>query len=122
MSIFWDMAREYHAPDNESEVLCERCPFRVKILTIDPPESEKPILDQVRDLRVDYCNLHQIPDPHARQEQVMLIMGYNHALSDVAKLLVRGIPQIVEKMDGTCLDDEADRERFIKALYGADKD
>jgi hypothetical protein len=112
------MAREY--PEvKEGEVLCEKCPFNVQVRTPEPPESDKGILEQIDDLRVDYCTLNQIPNPQDRQEQVMLIMGYNKALTDVAKLIVRGIPPIVEKMDGTCLDDEADRERFIKALYGA---
>ena len=119
MSIFWDMDREYPTASDAAEVLCERCPFKVRILSPEPPESEKPIVEQVRDLKVDYCNLHQIPDPHARQEQVMLIMGYNKGIEDAAKLMVRGLNQVVEQSDGICLDDEEDRERFIKALYGA---
>jgi hypothetical protein len=49
----------------------------------------------------------------------MLIMGYNKGIEDAAKLMVRGLNQVIDQSDGTCLDDEADREQFIKALYGA---
>ena len=113
----WDIAHEYATP-TEGDVLCDKCPFRIRILTPEPPESDKSIVEQIHDLRVDYCNLHQLSDPHARQEQVMLIMGYNKGIEDAAKLMVRGLRQVIDKSDGTCLDDEADRERFIKALYG----
>jgi hypothetical protein len=89
MSIFWDMAKEYPVNTDEGKVLCDQCPFNVQVRTPEPPESDKGILEQIGDLRVDYCTLNQIPNPIARQEQVMLIMGYNKALSDVAKLIER---------------------------------
>jgi hypothetical protein len=114
-----DIESDYPTPAPENNVLCERCPFNARILIGNPPEeSEKPILDQIDDLRVDYCNLHQIADPHARQEQVMLILGYNKALTDVSKLMVRRTAEVITELDGLCLDDEEDRERFMDAFYG----
>ena len=40
-------------------------------------------------------------------------------LAEVEELRVRGV---IENHDGTCLDDEEDRKRFIQDLYGGEED
>ena len=39
-------------------------------------------------------------------------------LAEVEELRVRGV---IESHDGTCLDDEEDRKRFIEDLYGGEE-
>lgn len=41
------------------------------------------------------------------------------SLAEVEELRVRGV---IESHDGTCLDDEEDRKRFIQDLYGGEED
>lgn len=115
----WDIEHEYPTTDMEdAAVLCDRCPFRIRTRTSEPPQSDRPLLEQLHDLRIDFSTIEEIPDPIARQEQVMLILGYNKAIEDATKLMVRGLKQVIESEDGVCLDNEADRQQLLKSFYG----
>ncbi len=58
-------------------------------------------------------------------EESQFAEGYRRGIEDalglaeVEELRVRGV---IESHDGTCLDDEEDRKRFIQDLYGGEED
>jgi hypothetical protein len=58
-------------------------------------------------------------------EESQYAEGYRRAIDDalglaeVEELRVRGV---IESHDGTCLDEEEERRRFIQDLYGGEED
>ena len=67
----WGIEHEYPEDYEDVRLLCKDCPFRIRIRTPKLEESDRPLLDQLTALRIDYSNVERIPDPIARQEQVM---------------------------------------------------
>lgn len=65
--------------------------------------------------------LQDLQQQYEDEEEESYAAGYSRGIEDaiglaeVEELRVRGI---IESHDGTCLDDEEDRKRFIEDLYG----
>ncbi len=77
--------------------------------------------------RIDPSLVSQLLDYQQEygDEESQFAEGYRRGIEDalglaeVEELRVRGV---IESHDGTCLDDEEDRKRFIQDLYGGEED
>jgi hypothetical protein len=79
-----------------------------------PKRIAPPLVSQLLDYQQQYGD----------EEESQYAEGYRRGISDAVGLAEMEEPRVrgvIESHDGTCLDDEEDRKRFIHDLYGGEE-